>query len=262
MDLPEIFEENIQGICSFLAKYLAYDNEALRGNEDSDAGPLEFVKAGILELMALWVQKYEDVVGPYIQQFVSTSWNLLTTLGPSTKYDILTSRALTFLTSVCAMRQYAEIFNNQDTLTQVVEKVIIPNLTLRESDEELFEDEPIEFIRRDLEGTDSETRRRAATDFLRQLMQQFQGLVTETVMKYVDHYVQQYHADSSQWKQKDTAVYLFCSIAALGAVTAAKGVLTTNPNTSVVEFFQNNIAQDLVNTSGHPISQVDAVKSV
>lgn len=260
LDLPQIFVDNLADICAFLARYLSYDNQLLHTDDESEAGPIEFVKAGIFELLTLWVQKYEEDVGPHIQQFVGTSWNLLTTLGPDTKYDILTSRALTFLTSVCALKQYAEAFNNQQILTQVVEQAIIPNLSLREADVELFEDEPIEYIRRDLEGTDSETRRRAATDFLRQLMQQFQALVTSTVMQYVNHYLQQYNSDASKWREKDTAVYLFCSVAAVGAVTAAQGVLTTNPNVNVIEFFQNNIAQDLVSDASNVISQVDAIK--
>ena len=262
LDLPDILEENLEGICTFLAKYLTYDNQTLHTNDESEAGLLEFVKAAIFELLTLWIQKYEDAIGSHIQQFIGISWNLLTTLGPDTKYDILTSRTLTFLTSVCALNQYAQVFNNQDTLTQVVEQAIIPNLSLRDSDMELFEDEPIEFIRRDLEGTDSDTRRRAATDFLRQLMQQFQELVTSTVMQYVNHYLQQYSADSGKWKDKDTAVYLFCSVAAVGTVTVAQGVVTTNPNVNILEFFQNNIAQDLTSPSSHPISQVDAIKWV
>ena len=66
----------------------------------------------------------------------------------------------------------------------------MPNLSLRESDVELFEDEPIEFIRKDLEGSDSDTRRRAATDFLRQLMEQFEQLVSKVVTRYIEHYLQ------------------------------------------------------------------------
>ena len=102
-------------------------------------------------------------------------------------------------------------------------------MTLRESDMELFEDEPIEFIRRDLEGSDNDTRRRAATDFLRTLSQQIEEQVTSVVSQYIDHYLAEYAKDpSGNWKSKDTAIYLFSSIAAKGVVTAAKGVQTTN----------------------------------
>ncbi|KAG9802275.1 Cse1-domain-containing protein, partial [Aureobasidium melanogenum] len=214
-------------------------------------------KAAIFEALILYVQKYEDAFGPYLGQFVESSWTLLTAIGPETKYDILVSKALQFLTSVTKINQYAQSFNNQDILGQVVEKVILPNLSLRESDVEMFEDEPIEFIRRDLEGSDSDTRRRAATDFLRQLVEQFEKLVTDVVSQYISHYLADYEkSKSDNWKSKDTAVYLFTSIAAKGVPTAARGVQTTNPNVDVIDFFQKNIAVDLTSADTEAILKV------
>jgi len=244
-----------------LEKYIKYDSALLHTGDESEVGPLENVKSEVFEVITLYVQKYEDAFAPHISEFVNSSWNLLTTLGPETKNDILASRALNFLTSISGLKQHAEQFNNDEVLSQIVEKVILPNISLRESDVELFEDEPIEFTRRDLEGSDTETRRRAATDFLRQLMQQFQEKVTGMVNRYISHYLQEYSLDkSSNWKSKDTAVYLFCSIAAVGAVTSGQGVKTTNPYVDVIDFFQKNIAEDLVSQSAHVILQVDAIK--
>ncbi|KAI9813783.1 MAG: importin-alpha export receptor [Pycnora praestabilis] len=261
-DLPPIFEENLSAITSLLHKYLTYDNPILHTDDDAESGPQEFVKAGICEVLVLYVQKYEDAFGPLLGQFVSSSWNLLTTVGPEPKYDILISKALQFLTAVARIQQHAQGFNNESTLGQVVEKVILPNLSLRETDIELFEDEPIEFIRRDLEGSDSDTRRRAATDFLRQLMEQFEKLVTEVVFRYIDHYLTEYSKDpSNQWKAKDTAVYLFSSIAAKGVTTTSQGLKSVNTYVDVVDFFQKNIASELISDTGvEPILKVDAIK--
>jgi exportin-2 (importin alpha re-exporter) len=145
---------------------------------------------------------------------------------------------------------------------QVVEKVILPSLTLRDSDMELFEDEPIEFIRRDLEGSDSDTRRRAATDFLRGLILQFEKLVSDVVYRYINHYLAEYSSNPQKnWKSKDTAVYLFSSIAAKGAVTSREGVKSVNPNVDVIDFFQTNVATDLISEDGSaPILKVDSIK--
>lgn len=262
-DLPPIFEDNLQGITAILHKYLTYDNPLLHTDDDAESGVLEFVKAGIFEALTLYTQKYEDAIGQHLQQFIGSSWQLLTSIGPDTKYDILVSKALQFLTSVARISKHAQAFNNESTLNDVVEKVILPNLTLRESDVELFEDEPIEFIRRDLEGSDSDTRRRAATDFLRQLMEQFEQLATTVVQRYIDHYLQDYASDrSSKWKSKDTAVYLFSSIAATGATTAAAGVKNLNTLVNVLDFFQQHISADLTSSEVHPILQVDAIKFV
>ncbi|KAF2837114.1 Cse1-domain-containing protein [Patellaria atrata CBS 101060] len=259
-DLPPVFEENLQAITALLHKYLVYDNPILHTDDEAESSMLEFVKAGIFEGLILYVQKYEDALGPFLGQFITSSWNLLTTIGTETKYDILVSKALQFLTSVAKIAQHAQAFNSPETLGQVVEKVILPNFTLRESDVELFEDEPVEFIRRDLEGSDSETRRRAATDFLRQLMEQFEKLVTDVVGTYVNHYLSDYSKDKSKWASKDTAIYLFTSVAAKGASTAALGVKTLNPYIDLLDFFQKNIVEDLTSNNTHPILTVDAIK--
>lgn len=130
------------------------------------------------------------------------------------------------------------------------------------SDEELFEDDPIEFIRRDLEGSDSDTRRRSANDFLRQLMEQFEKNVTDVTSRYINHYMSEYNsAPADKWRAKDTALYLFSSIAVKGVVTQY-GVSSINVLVDIVDFFSRYIAGDLMKSFDevHPILKVDAVK--
>jgi exportin-2 (importin alpha re-exporter) len=260
-DLPPQFEDAISPLADLLLKYLRFDNDLLRTDDESEAGVLENVKAGIFEGLTLYVQKYYDAFGPHVKRFVENSWELLTTVGLEPKYDVLVSKALNFLTSTTSNAEQAEPFNDTDVLAQVVEKVILPNLSLRDSDIEMFEDEPIEFIRRDLEGSDSETRRRAATDFLRKLMEQFETPVTTVVSTYVKQYLALNSKNTeANWRSKDTAVYLFCSIAAKGTPTAAKGVTQTNSLIDVGEFFSNNLAGDLTGSDTEPLLKVDAIK--
>ena len=261
-DLAPVFEENLPAIMDIFHKYLTYKNPLLETDDDDEAGPLERTKSGICELLVLFAGKYEDVFDAMLQNFVNSTWALLTELGPESKYDILVSNALHFLTAVAGSPKHAQNFNSEAILTQVVEKIVLPNMALRASDIELFEDDPIEFIRRDLEGSDSDTRRRSTTDFLRQLLDQFDGLVTGVVGKYITHYLQEYSAKPAEnWRSKDTALYLFASIAARGS-TERKGVVHTNPLLDVVQFFQNNVAADLVASANdvHPILKVDAIK--
>ncbi|OBT48136.1 hypothetical protein VE00_01010 [Pseudogymnoascus sp. WSF 3629] len=260
-DLPPAFEDNLQSVTTLLQKYLTYDNPHLHTDDDTEAGPLEFVKTDICEVLVLYVQKYEDAFGELLQPFITSVWNLLTTIGQETKYDLVISKGLHFLTAVCGIKKHAENFNNEGVLEQVVEKAILPSVSLRESDIEQFEDEPIEYIRKNLEGSDIDTRRRAATEFLRTLLGHFEPLLTKVVGKYVEHYFAKYAQDpKNEWRSKDAAIYLFSAIAARGASTSSHGVKTTNQLLNVVEFFQNNIASDLLNSEGvEPILKVDAI---
>lgn len=242
-------------------KYLTYDNPLLVTDDEAESGPSEFVKAGICEALTLYMQKYEDVFGDLCQPFITSAWNLLTSIGPESKYDILVSKTLHFLTAVAGIDKHAQNFNNEEILGQVVEKVILPNIALRDFDIEQFEDEPIEYIRRDLEGSDTDSRRRAATDFLQKLLQKYEELVTRVVDKYITHYLTTAAQNPREnWKSKDTAVYLFTATAAKGGTTVGQGVISTNPRVNIVEFFQTNIANDLVAEDVEPISKVDAIK--
>jgi len=256
-DMPPVIESHLQPITALLQKYLSYSNPALAGDDD-EATAVENVKADICEALQLYANKYDDDFGVYTEPFIHTVWNLLSSTGPEKKNDILVSKALQFLTAVASTPRHAQNFNNEETLSQIIEKVVLPNVALRESDIEMFEDEPIEFIRRDLEGSDTDSRRRAATDFLRKLLENFEMLVTKVVFKYIDHYLA---LGKSDWKAKDTAIYLFLAIAAKGVVTTAQGVKTVNQYVDVVDFFQKHVAADLVATSDvEPISKVDAIK--
>lgn len=53
---------------------------------------------------------------------------------------------ITFLTSVARSVQHA-LFAGEDILKQICNFVVIPNMQLRESDIEIFEDNPAEYIR-------------------------------------------------------------------------------------------------------------------
>ena len=66
---------------------------------------------------------------------------------------MLTSNAIQFLASVADRQQYKSLFEDPNTLASICEKIIVPNIEMRDVDVELFEDNPEEYIRRDLVST-------------------------------------------------------------------------------------------------------------
>ena len=63
---------------------------------------------------------------------------------------MLTSNAIQFLASVADRQQYKSLFEDPNTLASICEKILVPNIEMRDVDVELFEDNPEEYIRRDL----------------------------------------------------------------------------------------------------------------
>ena len=123
---------------------------------------------------------------------------------------------------------------------------------------------PVEYIRRDAEGSDADTRRRAAADLLRALSEKYEAQVTQLMGGYVTRLLQEYAANPAQaWRSKDAALYLVLAVAVKGR-TGEKGATTTNKLVNVDDFFAQQVLPELqdpdVNT--RPILKADALKFV
>ncbi|ORY84121.1 putative importin-alpha export receptor [Leucosporidium creatinivorum] len=262
-DLPEFFEDRLGEFMNLLLKYLDYVPPASvkapgadDDDEEEESSDLEKIKAEVCEIAQLYSLRYLDAFGE------GRTWGLLTKLGAGVKYDTLVAKATSFLGVVVKMPSQRSLFESQQTLEAFCEKIVLPNMTLRTFEEELFEDDAPEYVRRDLESANSETRRQAASDFTKALMEQFESQVTAIVTQYVGAYLSQYAADpAANWKSKDTAIFLLTSIASRGS-TLQQGVTSTNALVDVIKFFSDHILADLQAAPGtvHPVIQADAIK--
>lgn len=260
-DIPEFFEDNMQALMTIVLKYLNFNSGLItNANEDDEIDTLIKVKTSIVELVLLYISRYADVFEDLVQPFITSLWSVLNDyVTKQPKYDLLVVKCLQFYSSILKLPKYQNIFNNESSINEIIEKIILPNIYFRELDEEHFEDEPISYIRSDLEGSDFDSRRKSATDFLRDLKEINAELLTNSVMKYVNQFL----SDQQNWRNKDIAIYLFSSLATKGSVTNI-GVTSTNLLVDVVQFFTDYIANDLINTNNnsHPILIVDSIKYI
>uniref|UniRef100_A0AAQ5XF63 Importin N-terminal domain-containing protein n=1 Tax=Amphiprion ocellaris TaxID=80972 RepID=A0AAQ5XF63_AMPOC len=249
-DLPEFFEDNMETWMTNFHALLTLDNKLLQTDDEEEAGLLELLKSQICDNAALYAQKYDEEFQPYLPRFVTAIWNLLVSTGQEVKYDLLVSNAIQFLASVCERPHYKHLFEDQNTLTSICEKVIVPNMEFRSADEEAFEDNSEEYIRRDLEGSDIDTRRRAACDLVRGLCKFFEGPVTAIFSGYVNSMLAEYAKNPGEnWKHKDAAIYLVTSLASK-AQTQKHGITQANELVNLTEFFVNHILPDLKSPNG------------
>lgn len=263
-DIPEFFEDNLNEGMSILLKYLTFHSNLLEDqDEDEDMDLVIQVKINICELIQLYTTRYEEEFQKYIEGSIQIVWDLLNNISTQPKNDILVSKALQYMTCVVALSNYQQLFSNEEAVKKITELIILPNITLRESDLEMFEDDPIEYTRRDLEGSDVDSRRRAATDFLRALKESNENLTTSIMMSYINHYLSLYNENPREnWKFKDISIYLFCSIASKGSITTSAGITSTNLLVDVIKFFGDFIYPDLVGEVSSPILKVDSIKYI
>ena len=263
LDLPEFYEDHMDDWFERFKAFLApeFSCPAIAGDDDDDKPSLvEEVQAAVCENLELYMQKYEEEFGKYLPTFVPLVWQLLVAKGSQARYDTLVTTCIKFLTSV-SMSVHHSVFESPATLEQICTHIVIPNIKFREEDEELFEDDPQEYIRRDIEGSDTDTRRRVACELVKGLRKYYEGPVTEIFGKHVVELLAQHAASpATAWQAKDAAVYIVTSLA-VKTSTAREGTTSTNELVNIVDFFQSNILPELQSAAAaHPILTADAIK--
>ncbi|KAJ8946441.1 hypothetical protein NQ318_014429, partial [Aromia moschata] len=263
-DLPEFFEDNMQTWMSNFHALLTADVKCLQNTDSEEAGVMEQLKSQVCDNIALYAQKYDEEFQPYLPQFVTDVWSLLVATGLEPKYDLLVSNALQFLSCVAERNHYRNLFEDNTVLSSICEKVIIPNMEFRVSDEELFEDNPEEYTRKDIEGSDIDTRRRAACDLVNTLSQNFEQRIMEIFGQYLQVMLGKYSENPKQhWRSKDAALYLVTSLVSRGA-TQKHGVTQTSQLVNITQFCQQQILPELERPDVNelPVLKADAIKYV
>ncbi|XP_076182593.1 chromosome segregation 1 [Ptiloglossa arizonensis] len=263
-DLPEYFEDNMDIWMNNFHNLLFISVPFLQTTNEEEAGVIEQLKSQVCDNIGLYAQKYDEEFQPYLPLFVTAVWNLLTSTGQQPKYDSLVSNALQFLATVADRAQYRHQFENPTTLSSICEKVIIPNMEFRESDNELFEDNPEEYIRRDIEGSDVDTRRRAACDLVKVLSRSFEVKIMEIFGAYIQIMLQNYvDKPAENWRSKDAAIYLVTSSASK-AQTQKHGVTRSSELVPLPLFAMQHIEPELVkpNVNEFPVLKADAIKFI
>ena len=261
VNLPVFFEDHMKEYFGGFMSYLKYQSELVElvSDDDEKAGRLHKVKSNICEILNLYATKYEEEFQPFLKEFVESVWGMLSQVSNLPKFDCVATSAIKFLTSVASGVNY-QMFNNQSALQGICEKILIPAMTMRESDKEMFEDNPMEYIRSDIEGSDSDTRRRSAVELVKGLRKHFEVEITQIVTTYINNMIQQYGENKKKnWKAKDVAIYLVTALTVKSSL-ADKGTTSINKLVPIDQFFQSQIVPELGSEDSHYVIKADALK--
>jgi exportin-2 (importin alpha re-exporter) len=209
-DLPEFFEDHMSEWMTDFASYLQYQNAILIDpSEELNPGPIDNLQVAIIDIISHYASNDEEVFMEYLPQFMTLVWNLLTNLSTFAKHDALATKSIKFLSRLIQNPIHKQLFQDNATLRQIIAKVVIPNLTFRESDEERFEDDPREYILTEVEGSDSETRRRSSEDLLRSMCRLFEAETVVICSEHIGTMLSEYATNpGTAWVAKDAAVRL------------------------------------------------------
>lgn len=261
-DMPAFFEDNLKQFMELLRELLTFEDGAIDEAADDDPSCIDHMHAAIIEILNLYAGKFDEDFRPYLQFFIRDVWELLVRRSNSTKYDKVVTTGIKFLSTVARSPDHV-LFNDPAALTQICNSIVIPNIQLREDDKELFEDNAVEYIRLDMEGSDSGTRRRGAVELVKGLCNHFEARVTEIFSGHVSKMLE----PSSSWEDRDAALYIVTALSWKSG-TAAHGATETSSLINVVDFFNTQVLPELEKSAScaqslqAPIFTADLIKYV
>ncbi|XP_066385315.1 exportin-2-like [Miscanthus floridulus] len=204
IDLPEFFEDNMG---QWMTEFRAFLTTSYSPPVEADGAP-DALRAAVCDNLQLYMEKYEEEFRGYLKEFVEAVWGLLMAQTASPSRAQLAVTAIRFLTTVAESVHHA-LFGSPEAMKQICDSVVVPNLRLRDEDEELFEGNWVEYVRRDSEGSDADTLRRAACRLLRGLAANYREQVAALVSAQIQQMLAAYAANrANNWKEKDAAIYL------------------------------------------------------
>lgn len=252
IELPDVFQDKMAEWMGIFRELLTYRNPAFDLSADeTQEGPVQALQSTVLDVVALLADKYDEDFAAFFPTFAADVWGLLSgsSLSPAVMMceamDNVVMRAMKFLTTSVSSAAYVEQFRKPGMLTSLCERVIVPNIRLRASDAEMFEDNPTDFIRRDIEGSDTDTRRRAAADLVRALCRAMEAEAVPVIMSHVDAMLTGYAtAPAARPYDKDGAIALLIA-AAVKTQSAQLGVTAVVESVRLLDYLSTHIVPEL-----------------
>ena len=270
VDLPEFFEDHMKdfmdGFHALLTVPVAevrakgWPREIFRAETSEKPGALYQLQEKICKCVNLYVERYDEEFGPFLPTFLNDVWTLLLGLSTDSQYDTLAIAGIDFLRSVSSGVFYTH-FADSSVLNSVCERIVVANVMLHEDAEELFEDSPRDYIRRDVEGSDVHTRRRAASELVLALKRHYEQPVTALFVTHAQQLLATYAGNPrEQWMAKDAAIFLITAVA-VKTSTEALGATAINEAVPIAQFFSTQIAPELqAGAACHPLVKADCLK--
>ena len=260
LDMGQEHEDNMNDFMSVLSFALRYRNGALMGNE-YNPGPVISLQSVAIECAIVHLEQYDEEFAPYVSTFTGDIWNLVRIPESSRPaFDDILITALEYLGCIARSSHHGLLTTE---IAMLCETTIVPALQLRDDVEiEMFEDEPQQYIEREIEGSDVHTRRRASSELIRALLFRFEAQVSPILQNYCMQML------GGDWKSRDAAIYLITAMAVKGGSAAQRSgaQMELNPNVPIGDFYTSAIVPEIQTTdiprNSHAILKADAIRFV
>ena len=185
---------------------------------------------------------------------------LMNVLASSNPSGVLVNAVFDALSALARSRD-REFFLQGDNLLKLCSSVLIPAIQLTPTDEEDFQEVPLEYFKRDIEGIEHEGRnRQVAYLFLKTLSRNFREQLTTVFGSWTEQLIKEYQANpAANWRQMDTAIFIMGALAAQIQIQG-RGVRRLAEGVDLNGFICQMILPQLQLSNQFYVLQADALK--
>ncbi|KCV72577.1 hypothetical protein H696_00168 [Fonticula alba] len=231
LDLPDDIEVNMPRVFAVLRAVLHFHPQGRTYPEDEEdpyANPPAYFRLSLCALIDLFTNSYHEYFEKELPSFFDSIFHLLVGFAESSTYDRFVAAAIRYTCTVVSKPAYATTVCTPPGLTLLASKIILPSLQLRDSDEEVFEDTPMDYVRHELEGHDAATPRSTAGRLINALATRYRESFTQICIGLARDQLTSQPLGPDSWRAMEAALTLVHSVASAGGVTLRDGVVATN----------------------------------
>uniref|UniRef100_A0AC35TMA6 Exportin-2 n=1 Tax=Rhabditophanes sp. KR3021 TaxID=114890 RepID=A0AC35TMA6_9BILA len=263
-DLPEYFEDNLAQWMNAFIDLMNLETTFYPFDPKDEEEPYNKLRVTLCEIFTLFSQKYEEEYTPFLTRCVELIWAKFFGYENNSNCDSLINSSMHFLSAICVKDQYKEMFVDQNVLNMLINQIVVKNMMLLAEDVETFEDDPVEYLKKDLEGDDSYTKRRGASDLLKALSNRFPTIIWPIMTQVIQDNISTANVNMEvHWKNKELVFAIVTALLTIGG-TEKKGVTKISEFTDLNEFYRTLVRPELVEGSvnAHPVAKCAAMKFV
>ncbi len=229
-DFPEFFEDHLKEWITILNDVVLLPNKTSKTNtiDPSLKELVSKVKAKTLKNINLYYSNYYEDVEEYVNQFCSTVWTLMCASKISDSYSKLMKELLDFFKWGFQMQRIKNL--SMEQLNQIIENIILPNLTMTDTERDDYMDNPLEFLKIEFEEYDMSSNKYYSINLLQLIISNYPDVNKQIIAPKINYFLSEYNKDKKKQCYKKIMAINLLFASCIKTFAQRFGVTELNPN--------------------------------
>ena len=262
-DFPEFFEDHLKEWITILNDVVLLPNKTSKINtiDPSLHDLVTKVKAKTLKNINLYYSNYYEDVEQYVNQFCSSVWTLMCQSKISDNYSKLMKELLDFFKWGFQMQRIKNLPIEQ--LNQIIDNIILPNLTMTDTERDEFLDNPLEFLKIEFEEYDMSSNKYYSINLLQIIISNYPDVNKQIIVPKINNFLSEYNQDQKKNCYKKIMAINLLFASCIKTFAQRFGVTELNPNslfTDIDSLINEIFVKEFQNYNSPKIVQIFCLK--